>query len=237
MLALAAVGAVSAWIQPRATSRGRERTFWTRYLTCNVAIAAAIFSAIPYKTPWNLLPFYLGAIVLAGIGFSTLVDATASRAVRAALVAAPADRVRPPRVAGVARVGDLRGGPAQSLRLRAHGPRRRPHGDAHPRAGPPASRRRAHAGVGHRAAARAVAAPLVSPDDAERRLLDRAGRTGWPCRRRSSSPRSDNADALDAALGDRYVSEFFGLRPEVLLALYIERGLWERFLARGASAQ
>ena len=36
------------------------------------------------------------------------------------------------------------------------------------------------------------------------------------------------------ALGDRYVSEFFGLRPEVLLTLYIERGLWERFLARVA---
>ena len=39
---------------------------------------------------------------------------------------------------------------------------------------------------------------------------------------------------LDASLGDRYVSEFFGLRPEVLLALYVERGLWERFLARTA---
>ena len=36
------------------------------------------------------------------------------------------------------------------------------------------------------------------------------------------------------ALGDRYVSEFFGLRPEVLLTLYIERGLWERFLAQAA---
>ena len=44
----------------------------------------------------------------------------------------------------------------------------------------------------------------------------------------------DNTAALDVALGDRYVSEFFGLRPEVLLALYIERGLWERFLARAA---
>ena len=44
----------------------------------------------------------------------------------------------------------------------------------------------------------------------------------------------DHTDVLDSALGDRYVSEFFGLRPEVLLALYIERGLWERFLARVA---
>jgi hypothetical protein len=44
-----------------------------------------------------------------------------------------------------------------------------------------------------------------------------------------------NAPALDAALGDRYVSEFYGLRPDVLLALYIERGLWDRFLARAAA--
>ena len=39
-------------------------------------------------------------------------------------------------------------------------------------------------------------------------------------------------EALDTALGDRYVSEFFGVRPEVLVTLYIERGLWDRFLAR-----
>ena len=41
----------------------------------------------------------------------------------------------------------------------------------------------------------------------------------------------EHTPALDKALGDRYVSEFFGLRPDVLLALYIERGLWDRFLA------
>jgi hypothetical protein len=39
-----------------------------------------------------------------------------------------------------------------------------------------------------------------------------------------------HADALDDALGDRYVSEFFGLRPEVLLSLYVERSLWDRFM-------
>jgi hypothetical protein len=44
----------------------------------------------------------------------------------------------------------------------------------------------------------------------------------------------EHTAALDASLGDRYVTEFYGLRPEVLLALYVERGLWERFLARAA---
>ena len=44
----------------------------------------------------------------------------------------------------------------------------------------------------------------------------------------------DHAAAVEAALGDRFVSEFYGLRPEVLLTLYIERGLWDRFLAEQA---
>jgi hypothetical protein len=46
-----------------------------------------------------------------------------------------------------------------------------------------------------------------------------------------------HTDMLDAALGDRYVSEFFGLRPDVLLTLYVERELWDRFLSRAASGE
>ena len=41
----------------------------------------------------------------------------------------------------------------------------------------------------------------------------------------------EHTPALEKALGDRYVSEYFGLRPELLLAVYIDRGLWDRFLA------
>jgi len=36
----------------------------------------------------------------------------------------------------------------------------------------------------------------------------------------------EHTAALDAALGDRYVPQYYGLRPEVLLALYVERDLW-----------
>jgi hypothetical protein len=46
---------------------------------------------------------------------------------------------------------------------------------------------------------------------------------------------TENTGALDA-LGDRYVSEFFGLRPEVPLALYVDRGLWERLLVSQGAA-
>jgi len=47
-----------------------------------------------------------------------------------------------------------------------------------------------------------------------------------------SGSRSDTWRGLDAALGDRYVSEFYGVRPDVLLTLYVERRLWDRFLSR-----
>jgi hypothetical protein len=46
----------------------------------------------------------------------------------------------------------------------------------------------------------------------------------------------DHVAVVEAALGDRYISEFYGLRPDVLLTLYIERGLWDRFLNGAAGA-
>ena len=62
-----------------AIRRAPDAAFWHRYLTANAALTLAIFSAIPYKTPWNLLPFYAATIVAAGIGVSALARATASR--------------------------------------------------------------------------------------------------------------------------------------------------------------
>jgi hypothetical protein len=35
---------------------------------------------------------------------------------------------------------------------------------------------------------------------------------------------------LENLPGDRFQQEFYGLRPEVLLSLYVDRGLWNRFL-------
>jgi hypothetical protein len=40
----------------------------------------------------------------------------------------------------------------------------------------------------------------------------------------------DQMEALAPLLGERYQVEFYGLRPEVPLALCIESGLWEAFL-------
>ena len=223
VLVLAAVGAATAY----------QRNFWARYLTCYVAIAAAIFSAIPYKTPWNLLPFYVVVIVLAGIGFSTLVQTTASRAVRGALAAAL-----------VIASGQL-GWQAWRASVTYAADPRNPYVYAQtvPDAVRMATRIRNLAAV-HPDGARMQVSVIAPPHEQwplpwYLRTMPHVGYWTAP----GDAPAlqapvivasTDHAAVLDGSLGDRYVSEFFGLRPEVLMALYIERGLWERFLARGS---
>jgi uncharacterized protein (TIGR03663 family) len=231
VLALAIVGAVAAWGRPDPSHP--ERAFWARYLTCNVAIAAAIFSAIRYKTPWNLLPFYAGAIVLAGIGFSTLVQASASRAVRGALAAAL-----------VIASGQL-GWQAWRASVTYASDPRNPYVYAQtvPDAVRMATRIRELAAL-HADGTRMQVSVIAPPHEQwplpwYLRTMPHVGYWSAPGDALAvQAPvvvaSMDHTAVVDGALGDRYVSEFFGLRPEVLLTLYVEQGLWERFLARAA---
>ena len=235
VLALAAVGAVSAWAPPRASDLSQElsRRFWTRFLTCNAVIATAIFSAIPYKTPWNLLPFYVGVIVVAGIGFSTIVQTMSSRVLRGALTAAL-----------VIASGHLAWQAWRASVTYASDPRN-PYVYAQtvPDAVRMATRIRELAAL-HPDGARMQVSVIAPPHEQwplpwYLRTMPHVGY--WTAAGDALALQApvivastDQADVLDRALGDGYVSEFFGLRPEVLLTLYIERRLWERFLARVA---
>jgi uncharacterized protein (TIGR03663 family) len=220
VLMLAVLGAASGW-----------RTFWTRYLAGDVAIAGAIFSAIPYKTPWNLLPVYVVVLALAGCGFAALVEAVRPRAFRLALAAALAiasaqlgvqawraavtyaadprnpyvyAQTVPDAVRMAARIRDLSA-------LDAHGAGLQVSVIASPyEQWPLPWYLRTMPNVGYWTAPGdpvALQAPVIVAS-------------------------IEFTPALDAALGDRYVAEFYGLRPDVLQALYVERGLWDRFLAQ-----
>jgi uncharacterized protein (TIGR03663 family) len=233
VLVLAIVGAMTGWTR---TDRSRhERAFWTRYFTCYAAIAAAIFSAIPYKTPWNLLPFYVGLIVLAGIGFSSLVDRNASRAVRGALVA------------GLVIASGQLGWQAWRASVTYASDPRNPYvyAQTSPDAVRMAMRIRALAAVhpdGVRMQVSVIASPYEQwPLPWYLRAMPHVGY--WTAPGAALALQApvivssmDYTAVLDHALGDRYVSEFYGLRPEVLLALYIDRGLWDRFLPSTADA-
>jgi hypothetical protein len=228
VLALAAAGAAMAWTRRDPARPGA--VFWQRYLTVNAAITLAIFSAIPYKTPWNLLPFYAATIVAAGIGIAALLRATASRGVHvvlAGLVALAAGHLSwQAWRASVVYAADPRNPYVYSqtvpdaVRMAA---RIRDLAARHPDGGnmlvmvvaPPHEQwplpwyLRAMPHVGYWATAGEVpelTAPVIVAS-------------------------MGNAEKLDALLGDRYVSEFFGVRPDVLVTLYVERQLWDRFLA------
>lgn len=55
-------------------ARMREDSAFIRFVFFYTLISTLIFSLIPYKTPWNIIPFYLGMLVLAGFGISFVLD-------------------------------------------------------------------------------------------------------------------------------------------------------------------
>jgi hypothetical protein len=218
---------------PQAVLTSSERVFWARYVTCSVVLTAAIFSAVRYKTPWNLLPFHALAIVLAGMGFSMLLHATSSRLLRGTVIASFA-------------VATCHlGWQAWRASVTYAADPRNPYVYAQtvPDAVRMAARIRDLAAV-HPDGTRmqvSVIAPAYEqwPLPWYLRAMPHVGywtEPGDPVALQAPVivASMDNTGALDRMLGDRYVSEFFGLRPEVLLALYTERGLWDRFLARAA---
>jgi uncharacterized protein (TIGR03663 family) len=79
ILVLALVGGAVGW-SARAVGGGDSRA--VRFLVFYSLIMIAVYSAIPYKTPWCLLGFLHGLILLAGTGAAYLLRAPRTLAVR-----------------------------------------------------------------------------------------------------------------------------------------------------------
>lgn len=84
LLLLAAIGGLASFGSD-AGEGGSPR--FARFLLFFTLVAAAVFSLIPYKTPWNLLPFYLGLVLLAGNGVALLLRLGRGRAARTVVLA------------------------------------------------------------------------------------------------------------------------------------------------------
>ncbi|MCR4395897.1 MAG: TIGR03663 family protein [Candidatus Saccharicenans sp.] len=82
-LLLALYGAILSFIR---LSRKPAENFRV-YLALFALIASVIYSALPYKTPWNMLVFYAAFLVLAGIGFYHLLSLIKIRQARIILAA------------------------------------------------------------------------------------------------------------------------------------------------------
>jgi uncharacterized protein (TIGR03663 family) len=233
VLVLALVGIGAAW---QASEPARpERAFWTRSFATYAIVTVAVLSAIRYKTPWNVLPFFVGVLVLAGVGFSLLVRRCESGAARALVVAvfavASAHLAWQAWRASVTYAADPRNPYVYAQTV--------------PDAVRMAARIRTLAALhpdGDRMRVSVIAGPYEQwPLPWSLRAMPHVGY--WTAPGDALALRApvivaslEHTAALDAALGDRYLSEFHGLRPDVLLVLYIERGLWDRFMAAAVPA-
>jgi uncharacterized protein (TIGR03663 family) len=224
VLGLALVGAVFAW-------KKNAGGFWPRYVSLYSVITLAAFSVVRYKTPWNLLPFYGGAVVLAGFGAARLVGLTRSRTAQALVALAL--------LAACAQLG------VQSWRASFRYPADPRNPFVYAQTSPDFMRlvtRVADVSRVHPERERMLVAVVAGPYEQWPLpwYLRRMNRVGYWTSVAAVGPldrmpfiiaSSDFADAVAASLGDRYVSEYYGLRPGVLLTVFIERGVWDRFLA------
>jgi len=69
-LALALFGVVVSFIELRKSRKPSEN--FRAYLAVLAVITALVYSAIPYKTPWNMLTFWVFFLIVAAIGFDYL---------------------------------------------------------------------------------------------------------------------------------------------------------------------
>ncbi|MBU0641500.1 MAG: TIGR03663 family protein [Planctomycetes bacterium] len=69
VLVLAAVGAAAA---VRGIRLGAANVWLVRFLVLYTALMIVVYSAVPYKTPWSMLGFLHGLILLAGVGVTVL---------------------------------------------------------------------------------------------------------------------------------------------------------------------
>ncbi len=62
------------------------RACLVRFLAIYAAVLSAVYTVIPYKTPWCMLGFWHGAILLAGVGMEVLLKTARTRFAKSAVV-------------------------------------------------------------------------------------------------------------------------------------------------------
>ncbi|HUT08562.1 MAG TPA: flippase activity-associated protein Agl23 [Candidatus Latescibacteria bacterium] len=229
LLFLAAVGGIAAF--RRDAGKDASPRF-VRFVLFFTIITATVYSLIPYKTPWNILPFYFGFVVLAGNGVGLLLRVSRFRLVKILILA-----VLVPGFVNLA---------IQAYRADfiAHSDPANPY--VYAQTSPDFLK--LVAAVEKIAAAspekKDLLIKVVAPPDETWPLpwyLRSFGRVGYWTSAEAAGAIGDaavviasaaNVEKVAAALGDGYQQEFYGLRPEVVLSLFIRRDLMD--LSTGA---
>jgi len=230
ILALACLGIIAAI---------RSREEFRAAAALAALLAAAVFSLISYKTPWNALPFLLGFVILAGVGADFVFRSIKKIPVKAAagvLLGAgllnlgwqscqanfryPADPRNPYVYAQtspdyerlVKRVDEITPflpGGDQALIKVVCGPY-----ETWPL--PWSLRRHPNTGYWTDAASAGIGSSAATGASPDAQLVIAS---------------EDQAARIRPALQEAYHAEFYGLRPDVLLTLFIAHEPWERFLS------
>jgi len=205
---------------------------FSRFILFYTLLTLGIYSMIPYKTPWNILPFFLGIILLAGIGADFIL-----KICRAKLLRTGVGLVL---VAGLFWLGN------QSLlaNFKYYADPVNPYVYAHTSPDFLNLVRRleqiqAYHPDGRNMLIKVIAGPYETwPLPWYLREFKQVGY--WQDAASAGeldevpiiiSSGDNNAD-LQPSVQENYISEFYGLRPEVLLTVHIQRQLWETFLLK-----
>jgi predicted membrane-bound mannosyltransferase len=233
VLLLAAVGSFAAFRKGR---KGERSPSLPRIIFVYTIVSFAAYSLIPYKTPWNALPFFLGVILLAGRGAASLMEAFPKAGARAAVLAVLA--------AGALHLGIQ----CHRANFVLYTDPRNPY--VYAQTGTDFLRlvRRLEALAAVRPEGRRMLIKVIAgPYDTWPLPWYLRGFTNVGYWKDAASAgavgdapvvvaSTDQAGAVGELLADGYRSEFYGLRPGVLLSLYVRNDLWERYLSGKAGS-
>ncbi|MDH3583790.1 MAG: TIGR03663 family protein, partial [Phycisphaerae bacterium] len=225
ILVLGAIGlVVGLW------GRGlrREHIPFARFMAVYTLVLIVVYSAIPYKTPWTMLSFVHGLVILAGIGVATLLHwcrTPVPRCVVALVLAL-----------GLAHLAQ------QSWRVnfRFHSDSRNPYVYAHPTRDVRRLAKRAEQIADVHPEGRAMTIQVLDGDNYwplpfYLRQFSNVGywKTDIPAKLDGAMIITDmqHQDAIDDLLPDHQL-EHYGLRPNAQRAVYIPKQLWERFIEK-----
>lgn len=227
ILGLALVGCVAAFLPH---SRKDTNPLFIRLVLFYTILATAVYSLIPYKTPWNMLPFYIGFILLAGNGAAFMVRVSRKLLLQGLLILALG--------AGVCQLG------LQCYRanFKLYTDPRNPY--VYAQTSPDFMnlvKRINDLARYHPDQTKMLIKVITHPDEAwplpwYLRAFSRVGY--WQevdeAGELSNVPliisSVDTLDKLQHRLQGNFQSEYYGLRPGVLLALHIKKDLWNAFL-------
>jgi uncharacterized protein (TIGR03663 family) len=229
ILALAAVGLIT-------TARGRVPAAIHPELAAFLAVyticMTVAYAMIPYKTPWNLLGFLHGLILMAGIGAAALFHHTPWRIGRAALACLM--------LLGLWQLAAQ----ASRAKLRFCADPRNPYVYAHSVPDVIRLARRINEVAALHSDGLLMRTHFITPDywplPYYLRKLKRIGYWNTP----PAAPdapvivvSAELQEQLEPLLRERYHTEFFGLRTGVLLVLNIQQDLWDRYLLERSLSQ